>query len=709
MSNPIALPEIFQAAFEDFIIPSYETAPISTIQNRAKVVRSLKAIAGVERIMCKGVNILPNEFGPNGEIVWESSDKDPRVRFVGVGWINTSNSQGSRPVTVSLNDYVEMVFYGTGLNIMINVASTIDIRATVDGGTEGANIIPASLSNILDGRNYGNNTVFPIAAGLTLGWHHVKIREANTIGLPFYGFEILNERTNLAVYSGTGVSNGSSQGLSALATSAFKAGVSGTRGARVVKYVQGGVVSQAVQEVDATSKYLALADHTNEEVIRRINFREFGAGRADDFSTLSTSRSAAFTLDDGTTTLVGNTVSAGVNGGVDSIGFPTAGTTSVTLTFVGTGVDILAMSTVVFTGSFAITIDGVSIGTITSSQVGSRIVKIASGLPYGTHTLKILYSTSSAGDWMLSDFVTYRPKTPSIPVGALKVAAYNVMADFITNASVGSDFIGTGVLRKANIREITYVGTWTTAISVPEIGGWNVNSTTVGNYIQYSFFGTGFDFRFSSGVGTSNHQITIDGSTNLSTFSTSFYGAGVTAFTTSTGTYTTTTGIGNGVRVSGLALGLHTVKITRTSGVTSVSPQAFDIITPIHAQEPSFKVGSNSLKSVTKYSPEKSVANAGPDLSKAKAWVNYSAGNLAIRSSYNVSAVLKVAAGGFNVYFEKPFKNYNYTVFVCGQNTGQFEYEFLYQNVVQIYTSNSAGTYVDSDFCVVIFGEQADE
>lgn len=725
MSNPIALPEIFQAAFEDFIIPSYETAPFSTIQNRAKVTRSLKAIAGVERVMCKGINLLQNEFGPNGEQVFESSDKDSRVRFVG-DWRNFSDLNGVFAGSVAAGS-AEITFYGTGLNILqiMDVASSSrNITASVDGGSFGSNLMPASLSGVNNARSCSSNQVVPVSSGLVVGWHTVRFNITSNGGYIF-GFEILNERANLAVYSGAGVSNGSSQGLSALATSAFNAGVSGTRGARVVKYVQGGVVSQAVQEVDATSKYLTLTDHTNEEVLRRINFREFGANRADDFSTLAgVTSDRAFTLDDGTTTLVGNDVAINTEALVinsNSSGF-------LTITFVGTGLDVVwglasAGGTNTNANAWQISIDGgtalnwTTIGATSPTKAG-----VCSGLPYGTHTVKFIRNVPDVWSLTIYDFITYRPKTPSIPVGALKVAAYNVMADFVTNASVGSDFIGTGVLRKANIREMIYVGTWTAAISAPEIGGWNVSSTTVGNYIQYSFFGTGFDFRFSSGVGTSNHQITIDGSTNLSTFSTSFYGAGVTAFTTSTGTYTTTTGIGNGVRVSGLALGLHTVKITRTSGVTSVSPQALDIITPIHSQEPTFKVGSNSLKSVTKYSPEKSVANAGPDLSKAKAWVCYDGVNQKILRSYNVSAVLRASAGEYTIYLEKPFKDDKYvpslTASTRGSSTrvlGTFlDYAIKPSYFKMSYASTTNGAIVsvtadDTTFMAVFFGEQIDE
>jgi hypothetical protein len=699
MSSPIALQEFLKAGFEDFIIPSYEAAPFSTIQNRAKVVRSLKAIAGVERIMCKGINSLPNEFGPNGEQVWESSDKDSRVRFVGSGWYSNSNTQGSRPVTITVNDYVETVFYGTGLNIMINVSNTIDIRATVDGGAEGSNIIPATLSDILNARNYGNNTIFPIVAGLTLGWHHVKIREANTAGLPFYGFEILNERTNLAVYSGQGISNGSSQGLSALTTSAFNAGVSGTRGARVVKYIQGGVVSQAVQEVDATSKYLTLADHTNEEVVRRINFREFGANRADDFSTLAGVVSdRAFTLDDGTTTLVGNDIA--------TTGEPLntqAVNAFITLTFVGCGLDvILSQSTASAMDVIAITVDGVSTGSLSGTgDTTVRLVKIVSGLPYGTHTVKFNRNTAAGAATFYYDFIIYQPKKPAIPAGAFAVAPYNLMADYVGTSLISAEGISAGTLAKTSMREIVYVGTWTTAVNTSVRNGMYVSSSTAANYCQYTFFGTGVDIM--ANVATSGTvTINIDG-VNYSGAATPSVG------TWSQPVWTMGTTNGGRLRISGLSLGTHTIKITITTNVGGFFLHALDIITPIHAQESSFKVGSNSLKSVTKYSPEKSISNAGPDLSKAKAWVNFDITNQKISSSFNISAVLRVSAGSFQVFFEKPFKNSSYSI---GGFSGVMEMTInsATANSTRVTVNGSTGTPTDTGYAsLIFFGELQDE
>ena len=714
MSSPIALQEFLKAGFEDFIVPNYEAAPFSTIQNRAKVTRSLKAIAGVERIMCKGINILPNEFGSNGEQVWESSDKDSRIRFVGSNWIGGSTNNGSIIYSEgAITDYVEVSFYGTGLNYLFSRNDSRDIRVSVDGGAEGGNIVVGTQSTVLTGRNYSPNSVLSITSGLALGWHTAKIRNNNaTAGqnINLHGFEILNQRTDLAVYSGAGISNGSSQGLSALATSAFNAGVSGTRGARVVKYVQNGVVSQAVQEVDATSKYLTLADHTNEEVIRRINFREFGANRADDFSTLAlVASSRAFTLDDGTTTLVASSTTAGSYGSTEYFAV-TILNSFWTLTFVGTGLDLVEsyITPTIVIDSATFFVDGVSIGSVTSGTTGVR--KICSGLPYGTHTVKMVRNVVSTTSQSTSDFIIYQPKTPSIPAGALKVAAYNVMANFVapTGTVVGAEtVVSQGSLRKVNIREMTYVGTWAgPTLNVVEYpSGYFVSSLTGGSYVEYRFFGTGFGYNFGENVAAANFTVSVNGSTNLSSFSSTLKSSGLT-FTPATGVVSgspTISSSGYYLSISNIPLGYHTVRVSWVSG-QAIFPANFDIITPIHAQESSLKVGSQSLKSVTKYSPEKSVANAGPDLSKAKAWVTIDQVNNKILSSYNISSVLLITTSISIIFFEKPFKNSDYAVAAIG-SVAQTDTDTKLPNSCSIGNSSSAGAVIAGTLSAVFFGE----
>lgn len=705
MSSTIALQELFKAGFDDFVVPSYETAPFTTIQNRAQVTRSLKAIAGVERVHVKGINLLQNEFGPNGERVWEPENKDTRIRFVG-GWLSKNDPSGSRVETNTLNDYIEITFYGTGLNILTGFnAVALDHRVVIDGGVESGNYntISASASIVLNSRNYGTNQVITVVSGLSLGLHTAKIRLVSGTYLNTYGFEILNQRIDLAVYAGAGISNGSFNGLSALAISAFNQDVTGTRGARVVKYIENGTLKSAVQEVDATAKYLALSDHTNEEIVRRINFREFGANRADDFSTLAGSGSSrVFTLDDGTTTLVGSNVFVGSFYGIEGVAF--LNPSFLSITFVGTGLDIFG-GIGPTAGSMPLTIDGVSAGSLSlpaTQTVGT--IRICSGLPYGTHTIKLSYTSGSVAFF---DFIIYQPKKPSIPAGALEIADYNLMADFSATAIVSADAISTGVLSKSQAREMTYVGTWTAALNVSVKNGITVSSSTVGNYVEYTFWGTGFSI--AANVGTSGTAtLAVDGS--------NYSGATVTAGSIAGAVWTMATTNGGRLRVSGLSLGLHKVRLTITTNVGSLFIHGIDVIAPIHQQDSSLKVGSASLKSITKYSPEKSVSNAGPDLSKAKAWVKYDSSTSIIQNSNNISGVLRLGTGIIRIFFEKPFKNNNYIAISVGSlydysvtvsNTGVLNQK---SNYVDMENFNSdTNSWNDTAFFAVFFGELIDE
>jgi hypothetical protein len=721
MSSPISFPELYKAGFDDFIIPSHETAPNTTIQNRAKVTRSLKAVAGVERVHVKGINRLQNEFGPNGEQVWEADNKDSRIRFVG-GITSPSETNGSYISLNSTSDFVEVTFYGTGLNMMSIVdSSSRTVVVSVDGGAEGSNLIGTG-SNILNNRNYGANQLYQMVSGLTLGWHTVKIRRTSANVVFVYGFEILNQRTDLAVYQGSGIAQGALNGLSSLATSSFTDGVTGTRGARVVKYIDNGTLKSAVQEVNASAAYLASANHTNEEVVRRINFREFGANRADDFSTLGvTIGSRAFTLDDGTTTLV--CTSTGVQGNMLAIN-NVAGA-FVTITFVGTGLDFSVENTWTSPLTFVdVLVDGVSVGALTSYSTTTtnafRRVSVASGLPYGTHTVR--FATNVSVNAGITDFIIYQPKKPSIPAGALEVADYNVPATYVPSTNAALGFLGNGVIRKVvSAREAVYTGAWTLSGTLDPTSFdnfINLSSAASGATSSYTFFGTGFEWKsFVVSAQVNNVTFSINGSSNLSAFTTSLIQTSTGAtFTPATGVFGGTNAANNRVRiqVSNLPLGLYTVTLTKNSTSTTYS-DSFDIITPIHINQPSLKTGSLSLKSATKYSPEKAVSNAGPDLSKAKAWVVFDTATNKILKSVNVSAVLTQAGGVYVIYLEKPFKDASYICVgsidqpIAGGSAVTFRTWKKNANHTYVETFNTAGANTAGPFTAAFFGELIDE
>ena len=612
----------------------------SSITNRAPIVdisQDLKPSFGIERIMTQQIYQLQNEFGPNGEPVWGVVNDDKGlIRFVGYGWTNTTDTNGIRPFTSTVGSYAEITFYGTGLNLLTVVAN--DARATVvsiDGGSDSSSIMPgSSASTILNGRGYGSNIVISAASGLTLGVHTVRLKVSASYG-DILGFEVLNTNslTSLNVNPGVSYVSGNKNVLASVASvaynSSFESGSLSSRGGHVVVYQKAdGTIAKAVTPTNASQANLTSADHTNEEVVRTYFPREFGAGRTDDFSRISTgSNNVAFTLDDGTTTLVGSAVNYTVNNGYDLVGFNTT-SAFVTITFVGTGLDLMIFGSGL-SGVGSLTVDGTSISTtFIPSGTGLQNYKIVSGLPYGTHIVQWANTSYSGTALGLHSFKVYQPKKPAIPTGAIELCDYNIMASYIANTTSGNQTLGVGVLRKSALRELTYVG----AFDLSNVGTvysqyFLVQASATGNYAQYTFFGTGFDFRYS--IANSNNAtavtVSVDGNTNLSGFTTSFYGG--SAFTASTGVLNqapgSTANADGGLSVSGLTLGLHTVKFTYTSGGASMRISALDIITPIHCPKSNIQydiqntlsVGSCALSDNRKTSPIKDV------LPSNKAWV----------------------------------------------------------------------------------------
>jgi hypothetical protein len=559
---------------------------------------------GVERIPVQSIYQLQNEFGANGEPVWAAVNDDiGRIRFVG-NWANTTGATGPGVQSGSSADYVEITFYGTGLNFLFFASGAgYDWRATVDGGAESGNLTSASYSNATANRNYSMNMPVNLASNLALGLHTVRLR--SNVASTLTGFEVLNESSTLRINSGSLISAQRKVSLETAQTLAFKpASLTGTRGGRVVTYCVNGAVAQAVQAVDTTAQYLTSANHQNEEVARTYYPREFGAGRTDDFSTATgTGSNRAFTLDDGTTTLVVQTANINDRFGV---GYEhlSAGAASdfITLTFVGTGLDITVLASTT-SATFAVTIDGSSVGSLTFSSANTRSVrKICSGLPYGTHTVRFAWTVNAVG---VTAFTVYQPKKPTLPSGAVELADYNVMADFAVPPSITSTG-GQGVLRKMMMREATFVGAgWNVAAAITQASGFAVNTGANAEYVEFTFFGTGVSIVYN-GVGTSlTAAVTVDGASNLSGFTTSVVGTGA-SFVASTGVLTSggAGGVDQYLNISGMSLAKHTVRVTRTGGSNTLTVLAADIITPIHSVKSSLyadlqntlPVGSQSLQ-----------------------------------------------------------------------------------------------------------------
>ena len=601
----------------------------SSITNRASLIdltQDLKVRMGVDRMMVQQLQQVPNEFGPNGEIVWANpNDQFGQMRFIG-GWSIVIDANGVRPVNLSasgtLTDALEITFYGTGLNILaIGGSSNFTGSLSVDGGSESAFTINYAAAII--GRNYATNQVIPVVSGLSLGVHTVKIRR-NTVAAStefhVYGFEVLNISANVITNPGSSYIAGQKVITASQSTIAYNNAVTGTNGGRVLQYQAiDGTIAQAFQAVNASPAYLASADHTNEEVARTYFWREFGAGRSDDFSSYYSTggSSLAFTLDDGTATLLTNGAVVAVTRSQEIIASTASTSAWIEFTFVGSGIDFLRQDYIpgaTTSETWSVLIDGTSVGSITgTAQANALVQKVASGLPYGTHTLRIQYA-SGATAWNLGirDFIVYQPKKPSLPSGAMELADYNVLANFVAG-SAGTSNVAAGVLRKNSAREFIYSGTYTQTLSPSTVaGGWNIYSTTVNDSIQYTFFGTGFDIKPASAT-ANTFTISVDGSTNLSSYTTGVYGTGI-ALTASTGTVAQTVATsGQGVYVSGLSLGLHTVKFTKNAGASNFAINVLDIITPIHSHkinlysdlQNTLPVGLSGISDNRKFTPVK--------------------------------------------------------------------------------------------------------
>lgn len=633
-----SLQSMMAAGSQGFVDQSTDmiAVPNTAIVGRAKIpnlANDLRASLGIERIAVQSIMQLQNEFGPNGEPVYAVLNDDRGlIRFVG-GWGQYNDAYGAR-VYAGTAGYIEVVFYGTGLNILSAANTGVDaVLVSYDGGSEtSVNLNLANQSSILAARGYAQNCVVPVITALPLGVHTVKLRWAAVAGTSYQGFEILNANASglININPGVGYINGQKYVNSAADSIDYRTGVTGARGGRVVRYLNSdGSVGQAFTAVNAAQANLTSADHTNEEVARAYHWREFGAGRADDFSLLPITgvSNAAFTLDDGTTTLVGSQVASDqMSGKPEGLRVNALGS-FITFTFVGTGLDLLMFDN--GTGgndTYTYSIDGAtpSAWPYTSGSTTLRTQKIVSGLPYGTHTFKL--TRGAAATWVpeVCKFIVYGPKKPTIPATALELCDYNVMAALVGNSTAGIETISQGVLRKEiSQREAVYVGGgWALPIIYPAtaVGGWQAYTGTVGQYVEYTFFGTGFEKRCYSTPGAT-FTVQVDGAFPAAV---TYYG-GYNSYTPATGALTANVGtVASGFRVVGLSLGVHKVKVTLASG-TYLYTEAMDIITPIHSTKSNLyadlqntlPVGSCSLMDSRKTSMVKEIVPASKSWAQA--------------------------------------------------------------------------------------------
>ena len=626
--------------FTNIIAPTVTTGtPVSgtfysSIINRASLSdfsQDLKARFAIDRLMVQGLYNILSESGPNGELVFGAMNDDlQQIRFVG-NWATqvVSNTDGTLNRTINTNDFVEVVFYGTGLNLLsANQATGQDIRASVDGGAEGSNIIPSSASNIIDNRNYAPNIIVPVVKSLTAGIHTVKLRTNSTNSFAVSGFEILNEQSSGLVTVNPNLAYSASQQISLASqamqsyNSGFTSGTLGTTGGSVLMYLTAiGTIATAVNPVAASPSYLTSASHASERLIRNYNWQEFSCGRSNDFSAaaLNGSDILAGILSDDTTVLVGHTIGYSIRSDSD-ISYSALALSSTsdyfTFTFVGTGLDILAESNGSGTmNTYQVNIDDVNVGNLptTSAGAGGFLIKIASGLPYGSHTVRIIKNSTGNNTWYFVNFMAYGPSLPALPAGAIQLANYNILANYaaVTGTdSQSSDQKPTGIIHKLSPREWQYVGTgWAGTINNNTPAYYSILTTVNGDTASYTFFGTGCSLHSISNDVVFSFNISIDGTLNSSGV------ARANAVNSGSGLYTTTTTTTElpvRIEFTGLTLGLHTITMTKVSG-TAMRVAAIDIITPIHSYKPTVRtdiqntlsIGSNGIQDNRQFTPVK--------------------------------------------------------------------------------------------------------
>jgi hypothetical protein len=602
--SPVQLQQLDAAVnkqYGSFVdLPKIDT-PFTTIVNRAQMTdlsNDLLPRMGIERLIVQGLAEVVSETGPDLQKVWSAlNDTHNQIRFVGA-WVAETSDDGTRMLSgANSTDFVEVTFYGTGIAALTTRPSNRNVAWSIDGGSETL-ITAYDGTNSLGSRNYAVNAVAPLVSGLSLGLHTLRLRANASNALQLTGFQIFNESTSIKTTPGAAYLGSKKGNLLSLDTqsynSSFASGVLGTRGGRVVMYMDSdGTIKKALTPTNSSQQNLTSANHTNEEVIQVYNFREFGAGRTDDFSTLAgaggTFTDRAFTLEDGTTSLSANNVSADFAAGYEMIVTDTnANAGHITFTFVGTGLDLAGDFGGGAANIWAVTVDNSSIGNLSRNATRNGKMKVVSGLPYGTHTVKFTNNVGTAN--LCTAFVVYGPKKPTVPSEAVELADYFIMADYADNTATGTAVadnwgMPTGVLSKFISREFVFSGAnWVMssldAISYPT--GWTAGTSTSNNQpTDLTFFGTGVVLHLhASSVGTYDFSIAVDGvlnATGVNVSNISNLGAGSYRSTS------TSSGAPARVKITGLTLGKHTIRLQRTAGTGNFNFSGYHLITPIHA------------------------------------------------------------------------------------------------------------------------------
>lgn len=680
----------------------------SSIINREKINldNNLKVSFGVERVMTPGVFEIQNEFGPNGEPVFGAiNDNQQLIRLVGSGWKTAINASGPMAFTQNINDYVEIVFYGNGLNILM-ASDPAYLRVSINGFPEGPlSAIASQGGALLLNKGYSPNIVCPaMSGGDNLLINVVKIRlNQSATNFCIQGFEIINSKSSsdLTVNKGTSYLNCKKYALENISNISYNLNASGTKGGRSVVYLSSdGSIKSSFRAVDSITRNMDLAHHANEEIAKTYFVREFGNLNSVSIASSFSAGSIKYTLDDNLTTL--NILNGQFVNGLEKEAIacrPADG--KISFTFIGTGLDIEILTDSSSRNFSSILLNGLSITSTSVTKSGSsfsEIKKIVSGLPYGTHT--VIFSSSSINSIAISKFIVYQPLKPSIPATSLELADYNLMAQYSLTSSLNN--FSYGVVGKSPIREMTYDSSSSNlAVTSELING----SVSVGSFVEYTFFGSGVDLYLNGSSGQiSSARIIIDGSTY--TQQVSVVGTNCT-WNPSSGTISWSSSasrVKNVIGISGLPLKTHTIKIIKDAG--SIDFEGVGVLCPIHSHgtnlnssfQNTLHIGNNSLNDLRKISMVKN------DQSLSKSWaqanqITSSVTNtsLSFVPCQNLSCSIKTAG--------KPIQiSYSLAALITGSQT---IYTTIYLNGIpttyekSVSTSSSTNTSTISDTVIL--------
>lgn len=589
----------------------------SEINKRADIVDMSKLPApymGVERIRINRIEEATGETAADGSRVFKCpQDPYDRIRMTGDRTQVFDDGNGKRPIPGlnNINDFIEITFYGTGVNILYGaIAGNKDWRVSVDGGPESGDITAVASDNLLNGRNYSANTVLVAASGLSMGLHTVKIRDNFGGGDPldFSGLEIVCDVPDIKIPASSLVAGGQKHDIVetdlSLTSFAVEEGTDNGQGGRVSIYLDpaDSTVKQAIRWSDAQQTF-AGTDHSGEEVMRKYAHNQFGRARADDWSRMEAAFvDRGFAIEDASFQLVGKSIREQTSRVIGAQYNTTTAGHGWSFTFYGTGVDVIVSSDNSSRQFDELHLDGSVLATdVTISQDDWKVLRVASGLDFGMHCVSVQADGASPAldSPRLLGFIVYGTKKPELPEGAVELGSYFKTADYsAAPASATNEDIphhSTGSITYCSNRETTYNGTgWTHSgiSSSANEGLIRTWSNVTNDFSENHYFGTGVDYHFYQSAVYGHGELLIDG---LVANTTNYPGlivddpAGI--FNSSTGIVDSYNAISRKVNlgIRGLPLGFHTYRL-RVTGTKNASSGGFFVsyysagaITPMHS------------------------------------------------------------------------------------------------------------------------------